>query len=281
MPTSLRRPPDAHVHVVALGEQPPVAADDATELDHGRAAISATGQQLIGQSSFDCHPVPALHTDRACRDAVRPVGPDHDRGTHKPLTKSHAGVRRVDGRCPCAIGQLGSGGNGLLHEERVKPDALRHEDQGRPATALEAARVTQPHDEPVDLLLDDRRGREGKRAHGARRESAAAGLVARKARAICEKHRSSRAGQVVSRQRPGRPCPDDDDVVPTHPFEPTLAQSPNASDGRGPSPRWPAPILVALIARSGAPSGAQATWIGALALDEDKADDRSSLEHIF
>ena len=211
------------VHVVGLRKQPPVAADDPGDLDHRRPPKVGVGDELVGQAPFDRHAVRALDADRARADAVRSVGSDHDGGADDPASEAHARVARADRRRSRPVDELGSGGDRLLDEELVEPDPARHEDQRRAAAALEAARVVQAHQQPVHLLLDDRRGRERQRPHSARRQPPATRLVAGKARAIDEQHGGAGYGEMVGRERSRRSGANDDDVVAAHRLGPTIA----------------------------------------------------------
>ena len=68
---------DADVHVVALREDPAVAAADDRELEHHRAARSAASCGKFASSATPCDDL-AAQAERACGRAVAAVGADHD-----------------------------------------------------------------------------------------------------------------------------------------------------------------------------------------------------------
>ena len=89
--------------------------------------------------------------------------------------------------------------------------------QGGVAVAAdEGAAVIEPALDSADDVLDDRLDAERQLLHGAEREPAAAGLVAREARLVEQEHTGAGACEPVRRRRSGRPCTDHRDVEPLH-----------------------------------------------------------------
>ncbi len=104
----------------------------------------------------------------------------------------------------------------LLDQEGVEPPPLGHQDERHVAAALEALPVAEPHLERPHDVLDHGRHVHRQLLHGAARESAAARLVAREARAVGEQDAGARAREADRRRRSRRPGPDDDRVEPLH-----------------------------------------------------------------
>jgi hypothetical protein len=189
--------------MVALREDPAVPAGDRPELDEGEApeALVEGRVPLEGDAVGD-RPAQAKGLRRR---SVRAVGAD-----------DHLGVdfARVEFR---AVAKLRAGGDRLLGEVRVEPPPLRHQDE-RPALsrAVEARVPAEPERHPVDFVLDHRRGVDRQLPHCAKRQPAAARLVARERRLVDEQHSLARAGQMDGGDRPRRAGSDHGDVVSRH-----------------------------------------------------------------
>src|SRR6185295_15347096 len=128
----------------------------------------------------------------------------------------HTALGRLDRPDPGVLPKRGAGRDRLLDEEGVESPTLRHPDQRRVVLAREARAVSKPELEAVDVALDHGRGVDGDPLQGPARETAAAGLVARKARLVDEQHADARASEVDRRRRPGRPGSDHERVVGLH-----------------------------------------------------------------
>ena len=105
-------PADADVDVVALREDPAVAAADDRDLEHHRARVALLVR--VVRLERDAVDDAVGEAELLRRRAVAAVGADHD-----PRVE----LARV-GRLPLA--HLGAGLGGLLQEEVVEPPALRH-----------------------------------------------------------------------------------------------------------------------------------------------------------
>ena len=102
----------------------------------------------------------------------------------------------------------------------------------RPAPARSLP-VREPELEGRDAVLDHGRHVDRNLVDGPIGEAAAAGLVAREARAVDEEDGCSCAREAVGGGRAGRPGPDDDDVEALHPAESTLRLLATIRDRRG------------------------------------------------
>ena len=207
---------DADVHVVALREDPAVAAGDRPELEHRSSAIPVALDHVVAQVGLERDEVHAggVAAERARDDAVRPVRADHDAAASGPVLRLHDDLVRAQLQLrhlrPVAEDRPGLAR--LLDEERVQRHAAGHVDQGLLALPLEAARVGEPDLEAVDDVLDHGVDREREQRGGAAGDAAAARLVAREAGAVEQQDREPFAGEAVGRRRPGRAGADDDGV---------------------------------------------------------------------
>src|SRR6266542_2630337 len=207
---------DADVDVVALGEDPRVAAGDDSELEHQPAAVARVERCV----ALEAHAVSVVAGDaeRAGGEAVDAVGTD-DHACGDPLA--------VDADVPVVepdlhtVAKLCAGILRLTNEELVQPATLRHEAERLVARALEGGAIAEPQLEAVDDVLDDRVERERKQPRRAQRDSAAAGLVAREAGLVDEQHRGAAARKPVRGRRACGPGADDDRVETLHALDPT------------------------------------------------------------
>jgi hypothetical protein len=98
----------------------------------------------------------------------------------------------------------------------VQPSPLGHQHERTLPSTLEARPVAEAELEAVDDLLDDGVDRDGQLSHGALRQTAAAGLVPRKALPVEQEHARACPSQPQRRSRAGRPGPHDDRVEALH-----------------------------------------------------------------
>jgi hypothetical protein len=107
-------------------------------------------------------------------------------------------------------------GGRLFDEVCVEPLPLCEVDERDAVPALERPAVPEAEIHLRSDFLDDRFDRERQEPRGTLGYAAAAGLVARKARAIEKQDVLSGRCQAVGGGRAGRPGPDDDRVVASH-----------------------------------------------------------------
>ena len=107
-------------------------------------------------------------------------------------------------RAAHAVAEGRAGEHGLLGQEGVEAQALRHQHDRREAAVRERAERRVPERDRRDLLLDDRADRERQQARAAQRDAAPAGLVAREARAVDEQRPHALAGEQMRRDRARR-----------------------------------------------------------------------------
>src|SRR5262249_18355674 len=113
---------DSQVDVVALREDPAVAAGYGAELEHEPARVPLGVDALVREVPLERSPVLAVgaQAERPRRDAVRAVRADDDlRGVVGDPVLAHL-------RHAHALAELGAGGDGLLDEVRVEPPTLGH-----------------------------------------------------------------------------------------------------------------------------------------------------------
>ena len=162
-----------------------------------------------------------LETRRARDRAVDAVGAEQRTGSHGSPVDGQRDAVRVgsDVGDPDALAEVGPLARARAREKLVQPAPLRHQAQRLRARPLDRAAVAQPHLEAVDRVLDDRRDVHREFAHGAIRQAAPAGLVAREARLVHDEHPRARAREAKGRGRAGGPRSDHGDVEPFHPAE--------------------------------------------------------------
>ncbi len=206
--------PDADVDVVALREDPPVAAGDVGQLDDCAPAVPVAAKARVRDVSLQRDAVddPAAEPERARCRSVRAVGSDDD---------VHLDGRAVDPDPPAeldagALAHLDPPLPGCVEQERVEAAPLRHVDDGRTRRALDPVAVPEAQLDQVDLLLDHRARVDGAAAEGARREAAAARLVAREGRLVGEQDGRAGRGEVVRRGRARRTASHHEDVEALH-----------------------------------------------------------------
>ena len=210
---------DADVDVVALREDPGVAARDGAELDHGAPAV-VLARVDMSHVPLERHAVstPAGQPERAHRQAVDAVRTDRDgrrrRGAAE-ADRDRVVVHLERGRTD-AVAEVGPGRRRLLGEVRVEPAPLRHQDQRAFGPALEAAAVAKAEPAAPHRVLDDWVDGNRQLPDRAVRQPAAAGLVARKALAVEQQHARARARETEGGGRSGRTGSDDDCIEALH-----------------------------------------------------------------
>ena len=146
-PRPLTRPAaDADVDVVALGEDPAVAAGHRGDLERHRVRVA----HVVREVRLERDAVDDLRSEaeRLRARAVAAVGHDDDAGIE---------LARVDGD---ALPDVGARVTGALEEEMVEPSSLRHVRERRPRRAREVGAVVEAALETIDDVLDDRVDRE-------------------------------------------------------------------------------------------------------------------------
>ena len=124
---------DADVDVVALREDPAVAAGDRAQLERSQPAVAVLRDGSIRDVPLKGHAVDGslAEAEGARRRPVRAVGAD-ERRRHDPVAAD------LDGDAPVFRGHLlhldsvpevSAGGRGLLGEVMVETAPLRHQDQ--------------------------------------------------------------------------------------------------------------------------------------------------------
>ena len=202
---------DADVGVVALREDPAVAAGDVAHLEQRDVLLDARADGVVGDVGLERRGEDAVlaELERAPADAVGAVGRDEHLGA-----RARAVVER-DGRAPVArparprarfvpSRNVRAGERRLLGEEGVEALALRHQHDRRESAVLERAEIGVAEGDRRDLPLDHRPDRERQQARAAQRDAAAAGLVAGEARAVDEQRPHALAGEQVRGQRARR-----------------------------------------------------------------------------
>ncbi len=203
---------NADVQVVALREDPAVAAVDRGDLDHHRPCET----RLVRHVRLERDAVEnlAAELERSRCPPVAAVCPDQDPRTHLlPVHRQTAGVDVGDLH---PVAHVRSGFGRLQQEEVVEPPALRHQRQRLARASLEPRAVMQPAVETVDDVLDDGVDREREQPRGAARDSAAARLVPREGRRVDEQNVRAGAGEPVRGGRAGGPAANDCDVERAH-----------------------------------------------------------------
>ena len=202
-PRAFARPPaHADVDVVALGEDPAVAAGNGRDLERHRARVPL----VAGEVRLEGDPVHdvAGESELLRARAVAAVGADDELGVE---------LARVDGD---ALAHFRARLGGALEQEVVEPFALRHVRERRLRATGEVRAEVEPALDAVDHLLDDGLDRERQEARSAQRDAAAARLVAREARLVEQKHARARAREAVGGGRSGGAGADDGDIVGGH-----------------------------------------------------------------
>ena len=175
---------DADVDVVALREDPAVAAGHGAELEDERSAPPCRREFLIGKVAFEGDSVDdrTAKTQRSSGDPVRAVGPDQRADLDRLPVDTQLGLR-VDSGVD-AVAKLDPGGHCLLDEEGVEQSSLRHQTEHARRFALNLRPVAQPATHACDPVLHD--GLDGERQLPDRphREAASARLVPWEARFV-------------------------------------------------------------------------------------------------
>src|SRR5262249_45760336 len=135
---------DADVDVVALREDPAVAARQDRELDHHSAAVPLARDDAVADVAFerDARDDVAAQPERAGGQAVRAVRADERLYFDRVAVDGKPGLgfdRRAD-----AVPELGAGIAGAVDEELVEAASLRHQAEHAPALAVERAAVAEP-----------------------------------------------------------------------------------------------------------------------------------------
>ena len=206
--------------MVALREQPAVAAVRLAELDDGRRRVALAVEVLPADVALerDAAHDAVLEPDRLRDDAVRAVRADERvrddvRLPHLRRDPFGADLEPVDAG---VVPERRAGSCCLLREVRVEPPPLGHQDQRLGRGALEAALVVEPELEGVDDALDHRRDVARRLLQRPAGEPATAGLVAWEACAVGEQHALAAAREMDRRRRSGRPGTDDEDIEVLH-----------------------------------------------------------------
>ena len=149
---------DADVRVVALGEDPAVAAGDVAELEQRTCRSHARADRVVGDVGLERRgeDAAAAEPERAAADAVGAVGGDQhvgararavlerDRRAGRPSSSST--VRTRD-----PVAEVAPGQRGLLGQEGVEAQALGHQHDRRAAAVLERAEVGMAEADRRDL----------------------------------------------------------------------------------------------------------------------------------
>ena len=206
--------------MVALGEDPAVAARDDAELEHGAPAIVVRPEAVVVYVAFYGNSdrlVPA-ELERPAADPVDAVRADERRGVQPLAARRHLDTfgARLGVLHLHAVAHLGTRVRGLLQEVGVEPEPLGHQHQRLPVAALDPAAEAQPHPHGRDHVFDHGVDREREQARSAPGDAAAARLVAREPRAVEHEHGGAGRGEPVRARRAGRAGADDDRVVARH-----------------------------------------------------------------
>ena len=188
--------------MVALREDPAVAAADDRDLEHHRAGVAPLVR--VVRLERDAVDDSFGEVELLRRRAVAAVGADHDPRVELP---------RV-GRLP--LPHLGAHLGRLPQQEVIELPALRHVRERPAGSAREAMPVAEPALQPVGHVLDDRLDRERQEPRRATGDAAAARLVARERRLVEDKDARAGAGEAVGSGCARRPAPDDGHVVGPH-----------------------------------------------------------------
>ena len=202
--------------MVALREDPAVAAGHDPELDPRGSVVRRPAEIVPGDVPLerDAAEDPLPEAGSFGHDAVRTVRSDDVRRAHAPVADPgrravllHRELRHSGG-----VPYIDPRGRRLLDEERVEPAPLGHEDERGIAPLPDAQAVAGTQLEAVDDVLDDRGDVARCVLERAAGEPAAARLVAREARLVCEQHTGSAVGQSQGGRGAGRAGADDEDV---------------------------------------------------------------------
>src|SRR4029079_8030877 len=109
-----------------------------------------------------------------------------------------------------------------VEEKRIEAAAPRPPADGRLRAADDRVSEAEPKLDEIDLLLDDRRRIDGAMRERARRDAAAARLVARERRPVDQDEAGARGVEPDRRRRPRGPAADHEDVVFPHRPEATI-----------------------------------------------------------
>jgi hypothetical protein len=145
--------------VITLREHPGVAARHRAELDDGPPPeVPARVNMSDVSLERDAVAPPARQAERARREAVDSVGPEHHRrpGGRTVEADGRAGLVDVERRGLHAVAEVGARRGGLLGQVRVEAPALRHEHERPLALALEAPPVAEAELAATHGVLHDR-----------------------------------------------------------------------------------------------------------------------------
>ena len=175
---------DADVDVVALREDPAVAAGHSAELEHEHPVQPSQRKLLVRKVALERHAVddPTAQAERSCGDPVRAVGADHRADLDRLSVDTQLG-RGVDGGVH-ALAKLDPCGDCLLDQKRVEPAALCHQAEHARRFALDLGSVPQPAAHARDPVFHDGLDGERQLPDGPRREPTSARLVSREARLV-------------------------------------------------------------------------------------------------
>lgn len=212
---------DADVEVVALREDPAVAAGNAPEVE-GDESLPFTSERGAAGA---VERVVGLERDRmlagggkaegARGGAVHAVGADQDARLVHVGAGADDGARAADLDVADAVGiaEVGTSSGGVLGEEGIEAGALGHAGEDVGAGAVEAATHGGADAHAIDLSFGDGGEVEIVRRVGAERDAAAAGLIARKGGFVEEEDAGAFAGEEAGGGAAGGPGACHDGVV--------------------------------------------------------------------
>ena len=201
---------DAHVRVVALGEEPAVASGDIPHLEQRHVLLDAGTDVVVGDVGLERRGEdPALaELQRTAADAVGAVRCDEHLATGARAVvegdRRPPVVLQFDAAQARAVAEVRAGERGLLGQERVEALALGHQHDRGETAVRERAEIGVAEADRRDLPFDHGADGEGQEARTAQRDAAAAGLVTRKARAVDEQRPHAPGGEQMRGHRARR-----------------------------------------------------------------------------
>ena len=207
---------DAEIRVVALGEDPAVAARNDAQLEREPPVIRRAIHLRVGQVRLerDADDAVAAEPERARGHPVDAVRADQEVG-FDPFD-GHTVRPNLEVAHLHAFTELGPRLDRLLHEEVVEALPLRHVDERVTVSSGDGLPVAQAQVHGRDDVLDDGLDGEGQEPRGTARHASATRLVARKACAVEQEDVCTRAREPVGGRRACGAGADDDGVVALH-----------------------------------------------------------------
>ncbi len=133
---------DSHVDVIALREDPAVAAGHVRELEAEPAPVPLAGDDSVGHVRLERDAVvaPAVEAGRSCGQTVDAVGSEGCTCSNfRPVqARFDPGVRELELCDLDPVTEVGPRRCGLVGEEGVEPAPLRHQHERLPRVPLEA-----------------------------------------------------------------------------------------------------------------------------------------------